>query len=60
MRWEAGPPTLKAVRDPEAEADSRVLAVSCEFADLPTASSNPNMVQPISKCDRKEKAVDKI
>lgn len=60
IRWESGPPTLNAVRHPEAEADSSVLVVSCEFSGLPKASSNPNMVRPKSKCGSMERAVGKV
>lgn len=59
IRWETAP-KLGAVRHPEAEADSSVLVVSCEFSGLPKASSNPNMVRPKSKCGSMERAVGKV
>lgn len=42
-RWEAAPPTPQAVRHAEAEVDAIVSTISYEFADLPKASSNPNV-----------------
>lgn len=58
-RWEAGPPTLIGTLRQRRVLESWRSAVSLQVS-LKHHLSNPNMVQPKSKCGSKEKAVDKM